>query len=90
MFLMTISTGKAIQSIAFDPPQYDADHQLKMRGYITFTDASSMDHSCLFDDQIIASRSADEIRIIGIQLITEAALRYAQGGYDELGTAIQG
>jgi hypothetical protein len=90
MFFMTTSTSKSIQTITFDQPQYDDDHQLKMRGYITFTDASIMDHSCLFDDQIIASRSADEIRIIGIQLITEAALRYAQGGFDELGTAIQG
>lgn len=87
---MTSPTGKSIQSITFDPPQYDDDHQLRMRGYITFTDDSSLDHSCLFDEQVIASRTTDEIRLIGIQLITEAALRHAQGGFDDLGVTIQG
>lgn len=86
---MSTSTGVPIKTITFGQPAYDGD-QLQMLGHITFEDESTLEHCCLFDEQVIASHTPAELQTIGIQLITEAALRHVQGGFDSLGTSVQG
>ena len=86
---MSTSIGVPIKTITFGQPEYEGQH-LQMLGQITFEDDSTLEHRCLFDEQVIASHTPAELQTIGIQLITEAALRHVQGGFDSLGTSVQG
>jgi hypothetical protein len=86
---MSTSIGVPIKTITFGQPELEGQ-QLQMLGKITFEDDSTLEHRCLFDEQVIASHTPAELQTIGIQLITEAALRHVQGGFDSLGTSVQG